>query len=172
MKKSEKVFEVENLKAKIKEAKSVAAVDYKGITVAQVTQLREKIKSVGGELQVAKNSLFLRALRDMGIKKIDEKLFTGPSLFLFSNSDEVTPLKQLVTFGKQANLLPLKMGLIGQTIFTGDDLNKIANLPPKIELQAKLVGMMISPLNRLVYGLNYNLQKFVIVLNEVKNKKQ
>lgn len=172
MKKSEKVFEVENLKAKIKEAKLVASVDYRGISVAQVTQLREKIKSVGGELQVAKNSLFLRALRDLGIKKIDEKLFSGPSLFLFANSDEVTPLKQLVTFGKQANLLPLKMGLIGQTIFTGDDFNKIANLPPKIELQAKLVSMMMSPLNRLVYGLNFNLQKFVIVLNEVKNKKQ
>lgn len=172
MKKSEKVFEVENLKVKIKEAKSVASVDYRGITVAQVTQLREKIKLAGGELQVAKNSLFLRALRDLGIKKIDDKLFTGPSLFLFSNSDEITPLKQLVLFGKQANLLPLKMGLIGSTIFTGADFNQIASLPPKIELQAKLVGAMMSPIRRLAYGLNFTLQKFVVVLNQVKAKKQ
>lgn len=168
MKRSEKVFEVENLAAKIKEAKSVALADYRGITVAQITALRDKVRTVGGELQVVKNTLFTRALKDAGVKELDTPL-TGPTLVLFANDDEIAPLKALAVFGKQANLLALKLGFMAEKTFSGEELNRLASLPTKLELQANLVGLLSSPPRRLVYSLNWNLQKLVLVINGIKN---
>jgi len=172
MKKTEKIFEVDNLKAKIGAAKSIALADYKGITVAQITALREKIKEAGGELQVVKNTLFSRALSESGYKEIDKNKFFGPSLALFANADEIAPLKTLAAFAKGISLLPFKIGFLAGKILSADELSKFATLPPKIDLQAKLVGMLASQPRRLAYSLNYNLQKLVLVLNQVKNKKQ
>lgn len=171
MKKSEKVFEVENLAAKIKEAKSVTLADYRGITVAQITALRDKVRAIGGELQVVKNTLFTRALKEAGVKDPSSPL-TGPTLVLFANDDEIAPLKTLAVFGKQANLLALKLGFMADKILSGEELNRLASLPTKLELQAKLVGMLASQPSRLVYSLNWNLQKLVLVINGIKNKKQ
>jgi len=171
MKKSEKVFEVENLTAKIKGAKSVSLADYRGITMAQISTLRDKVKDAGGEVQVVKNTLFTRALKDAGIKELDTPL-TGPTLALFANDDEIAPLKALAAFGKQANLLALKLGFMADKILSSEELTRLALLPTKPELQAKLVGLLASQPQRLVFSLNWNLQKLVLVLNGVKNKKQ
>lgn len=171
MKKTEKIFAVENLSAKIKDAKSVALVDYRGLTVAQITQLREKVKEAGGELQVVKNTLLLRALSENNYTPEKEKL-QGQTLALFANSDEIAPLKALAAFAKLISLLPFKIGFMAGKILSADELTKYATLPAKIELQAKLVGLLASQPQRLVYSLNWNLQKLVLVLNAVKNKKQ
>ncbi|RJR25523.1 50S ribosomal protein L10 [Candidatus Microgenomates bacterium] len=171
MKKQDKFFEVDNLNAKIKDAKSVALVDYRGITVSQATALREKVKEAGGELQVVKNNLFFRALRQNDYEVEKEKL-EGPSLALFANADEITPLKALVSFAKTSGLLPFKIGFMEGRVLSEAELNRFANLPSKQELQAKLVGMLASQPGRLVYALNYNLQRLALVLNAVKEKKQ
>lgn len=171
MKKQDKYFEVDNLTAKIKDAKSIALVDYRGITVSQATQLRNKVREAGGELQVVKNNLFFRALRQNDYKVEKEKL-EGPSLALFANTDEIIPLKALVTFAKVSGLLPFKVGFMEGKILSGNELDRFASLPGKLELQAKLVGMLASQPSRLVYALNYNLQKLVLVLSAAKTKKQ
>lgn len=171
MKKQEKIYEVENLTAKIKDAKAVAVADYRGLNVSQINQLRDRIREVGGELQVVKNNLFFQAL-DKNNYKIEKTSLNGPSLALFANNDEIAPIKALANFAKTlGGLLPLKIGFIaGNTYLTGD-LNKIATIPAKIDLQAKLVGLLASQPARLAYSLNFNLQKLVIALNQVKNKK-
>ncbi|MDP2860570.1 MAG: 50S ribosomal protein L10, partial [bacterium] len=157
--------------AKIKEAKSVVVADYRGLKVSQMNQLRDKIKEAGGEMQVVKNNLFYRALDENNYKVEKEKL-DGPSLTLFANSDEISPLKVLATFGKTLSLLPFKVGFIAGKVYFAEELNKLAALPAKIDLQAKLVGLLISQPSRLVYSLNWNLQKLVLILNAVKNNKQ
>ena len=171
MKKQEKIFEVENLTAKVKEAKSVVVADYRGIKVSQMNQLRDKVREIGGELQVVKNNLFYRAL-DQNNYEIEKTKLDGPSLALFANGDEVSPLKALATFGKTLSLLPFKIGFIAGKVYFAEELNKIATIPAKIDLQAKLVGLLASQPNRLVYSLNWNLQKLVLTLNAVKEKKQ
>lgn len=170
MKKQDKIFEVQNLKAKVKDAKALAVADYRGITVAQMGQLRKKVKEAGGELQVAKNNLFYRALRESDYV-IEKSSLDGPSLVLFANEDEISPLKALVAFGKNLNLLSLKIGFMAKQIYSAEELTKIANLPSKKELQAKLVGLLANQPRRLVYSLNYNLQKLVLLLSEINKKK-
>ena len=170
MKKQEKIFEVENLTAKVKEAKSVVVADYRGIKVSQMNQLRDKVREIGGELQVVKNNLFYRAL-DQNNYEIEKTKLDGPSLALFANGDEVSPLKALATFGKTLSLLPFKIGFIAGKVYFAEELNKLATLPAKLDLQAKLVGLLALQPTRLAYSLNFNLQKLVIALNQVKNKK-
>jgi len=170
MKKQEKVFEVENLTAKIKDAKAIAVADYRGLNVSQTSQLRERVKEAGGELQVVKNNLFYRALNQSNYE-IEKARLDGPSLVLFANDDEVSPIKVLAAFGKVLGLLPFKIGFIAGKVYFAEELGKLATLPAKLDLQAKLVGLLASQPGRLAYSLNWNLQKLVIALNEVKNKK-
>jgi len=171
MKKQDKIFEVENLNAKIKAAKTVALIDYRGIKVNQINQLREKVRQAGGELQVTKNNLLYRALKENSYPVKKGEYTTGPTLALFSNADEITPLKALVEFGKGLSLLPLKIGFMAEKILSGEELTRFAALPGKKELQAKLVGILIGQPQKLVYALNWNIQKLVLVLNAVKTQK-
>lgn len=166
MKKQEKIFEVENLTAKIKEAKSVALADYRGLTAGQMATLRSLVKKAGGKLQVVKNTLLLRALANAKLIEEDLKL-EGPTLALFAKEDEFSPLKALVSFGKANNLLALKFGFFEGEFQDSERISQIASLPEKEELRAKLVGLLAQPSHRLVYDLNFNLQKLVIILKEV-----
>ena len=172
MKKQDKIFEVENLSAKIKDAKSVALIDYRGIKANQVNQLRDKVREAGGELQVAKNNLFYRALKENSYSVKKGEYTTGPTLALFANADEILPLKALVEFSKGLSLLTLKIGFMAGKIFSGEELTRFAALPGKKELQAKLVGMLANQPQKLVYALNWNIQKLVLTLNAVKTQKQ
>lgn len=171
MVKQNKILEVQNIIAQVKDAKSVTLADFRGLTMAQLNQLREKAKEAGADLQVIKNTFLLRALRSNNYKIEKDKL-TGQSIVLFANQDEIAPLKVLASFAKTSSLLPFKIGFMNGTIYNADELNKLSTLPPKIELQAKLVGLLASQPSRLVYSLNWNLQKLVMVINGIKNKKQ
>jgi len=170
MVKQSKIFAVEDIKAKIKDAKSVALADYRGLTVSQATKLRNTVKESGGTLQVIKNTLLLRALRENGYKIEGEKL-DGPTMVLFSNEDEILPVKAVAGFAKTTEgLLPWKIGFMNGQVLSSEELGKFASLPAKIDLQAKLVGMLASQPQRLVYALNYNIRKLVIALNQIKEK--
>ena len=171
MNRSDKVFEVENLKAKIQGAKLVALTDYTGISVAQITQLRDKVAQAGGELQVVKNRLFTRALRAIGIELKDKDL-SGATMVLFSNQDEISPLKALSAFAKSVSLLPFKLGYLANKALTSAELDRFALLPTRDQLNAKLLGLLVGPQYRLVYGLKYNLNKLAYILNAVKSKKE
>ncbi len=170
MKKQDKIFEVENLSAKIKDAKAVALVDYRGIKVNQINQLRNKVREAGGEVQVAKNNLLYRALR-ANTYQFEKGRLDGPTLTLFSYADEIAPIKAVAEFGKGLGLLPFKLGFFQKQILSAEDLKRFAALPGKKDLQAKLVGMLASQPSRLVYSLNWNLQRLVLALNAVKAKK-
>ena len=171
MKKQDKIFEVENLSAKIKDAKAVALADFRGLNVSQTMTLRDKVREAGGELQVVKNSLFLRALKQNRYE-IEKSKLDGQSMAVFANNDEIAPLKALAAFGKTLGLLPFKAGFMAGKVYLAEEISKLASLPGKLELQAKLVGLLASQPARLAYALNWNLQKLVVVLNQVNNKKQ
>jgi large subunit ribosomal protein L10 len=171
MKKQDKIFEVQNLAAKIKDAKTVALVDYRGVSANQATELRHKVRETGGEVQVVKNRLFLRALRENSYRQVPKKELEGPTLAVFANQDEITPLKTLLNFTKGAEILRFKIGFMAGRILSGEELRRFAALPGKEQLRAQLVGMLGGQPSRLVYALNYNLQKLALVLDQIKNRK-
>ena len=171
MHKKDKIFAVEDVSARIKAAKAIALADYSGINVLQISQLRDKVKQAGGTLQVVKNNLLARALKENNYQ-IEKTDLNGQNITLFAEADEVSAIKILAAFSKTSSLLPFKMGFMAGKILTKEELSKFASLPPRIELQAKLVSMLASQPRRLVCSLNWNLQKLVLVINGIKNKKQ
>lgn len=176
MKKQEKIFAVKNLTEKVKEAKSVVLADYRGLKANQANTLRSQIKKLGGEVQIVKNTLLLKSLAEAGLlpkaKGNDQVLkLEGPTMALLTSNDEITALKAFLTFGKSADLLTLKAGFIEGKLLEKETLSRFASLPGKAELRARLVGLLAQPTQKLVYDLNFNLQKLVIILGQVKNKK-
>lgn len=170
MNKQDKIFEVQNLTAMIKDAKAVALTDFRGTNMSQLNQLREKVKEAGGSLRVVKNNLFFRALTQNNYK-IEKSKLDGQNLVIFANKDEISPLKALYNAGKTTNLFFIKLGFMNGQILSPEDITRFGQLPSKLQLQTKLVGILASQPTRLVYSLNWNLQKLVLVLNGIKEKK-
>ena len=166
---------VRKIKDSLENAKSIILVDYKGLTVQEDTELRRKFRNNNVDYFVCKNTLLGLATRDLEIGGVDEYL-SGPTAVTVSKDDEVIPAKLIAGFAKELsegrNLPKFKVGIIDNKLMNIEDLNKIVTLPSKQELLAKLIGGLNSPIAGLVFTLNGILQKLVIVLNEIKNKKQ
>ena len=164
---SKNIQAVEELKTKLDGAKAVILADYLGLTVAQMGDLRDKIRAAAGELSVAKNTLIKLALQKPEL----DSVLQGPTAILIAKEDEISPLKALVEFAKNAELPKLKAGILDDRILSTDELNQLAKLPGKLELQAKVVGVLKGPLYGLVNVLSGNTRKLVYVLNAIKDQK-
>lgn len=171
MKKQEKIFEVENLVQKLKEAKSLVLTDYRGLSANQANELRSLIKKSGGELQVVKNTLLSRALVKVGfLAKPEELKLSGPTMALFSIKDEIAPVKVLVSFGKNLGVLGPKLGFLGEKFLPAEEIMRYATLPGKDYLQSKLIGVLAQQPQRLIYSLNFNLQKLAFIFKKIEEK--
>jgi len=164
-----KIFTVENLTQKLKDAKALVLADYRGLSVAQMTKLRNQVSEAGGELEVVKNRLLGIASSQAKIK-IDDQVLEGPTAVLWAWEDEIQPLKALYEFSKESDLPKIKFGIFEGEIIAPDRIVELAKLPGKNELQAKLVGALCSPSYRLVNSLSGNLRKLVYILRQEGEK--
>lgn len=141
---------VENIKQKVKNAKSIIVADYAGLDVASQVDLRAKVAEVGGEFRVTKNRLFKLAISDQ-IKDSDQldAALNGPNAFLFSYDDAVSALKALVGFAEDNEALEIKLGLIDDKVLSLEEVKDLSKLPSKTEL----IGQLISRINGPSYGL-------------------
>ena len=162
------ITELNTLKEKLEKAKSLALTDYRGLTVNQATTLRQKVKKAGGELRITKNTLLKLALKDSPFKLPDEQILTGPTAILFSFADEIAPLKAIADFAKEQELPKFKAGFLDDRFLTVGELEELASLPTKDQLQAKLVGCLNSPISGLANVLMGNLTKLVYVLEAIR----
>jgi large subunit ribosomal protein L10 len=167
MKKSQKFLTVDNLSAKLKQAKSLIFADYSGLKVNQINKLRQEIKKAGGEFEVIKNTLIQLALKNSQLT-IENSQLEGPTAGLWLYSDDLTPLKTLMAFIKKNELPKIKFGFWDKTVIDSEKIKELANLPSLEELRAKLVGFLKSPLFGLYNGLTWNLKKMVFILSNVK----
>lgn len=170
MKKQEKIFTVQNLTEKLKDAKMVTLADYRGLTVSQMGQIRDLVRKDGGEMTVIKNTLLKRALQEAGLLPTDKDLtdedlgLTGPTAVVIAYEDELAPLKTIANFSKTNSLPTFKTGVLeGQLLFK-EDIERLSRLPGKQDLQAKLVGLLSSPAFRLVQVLSANQGKLLFIL--------
>ncbi len=166
MKKSEKPFVVEELKAQLKDAKSVTVIDYQGMPTKEMASLRKNIKDAGGVFTVAKNTLLKLAF---GNSKIDNNL-TGPTAVVFAQNDEIVPLQIIGKSIKTSGFPKLKFGIFGPDVIDAEKLLVMSNLPGKNVLFGQLVGVIAGPAYSLVGTLNGNLQKLVYILNTKAQK--
>jgi large subunit ribosomal protein L10 len=146
-------------------------LDFQGITVPQVTELRKRVRDSGGEYLVVKNTIALRAIDSQALGQLKEH-FVGPTAVAFSLTDPVGVAKALTDYAKDVPAIKLKAGLVEGRAIAAGQIKDIASLPSREELIAKLLFLMQSPVTRFVRVLAAVPQSFVMVLDQVRKKKE
>jgi len=169
MPKQSKINQVDDVVKKLTEAKSAALLQYQGLTAHDVSDLRAKIKTAGGSLEVVKNTLITRALNKLGLD-LPETL-TGPTAIAYCNTDEIAPLKEIDAVNKAKEKTSFKFGFYDKKLLSFDELKKFLSLPSKSALIAQFIGGLKNPLQRLVYAMRYNQTQLVLTLKALADKK-
>ncbi len=144
---------VEALTGKIKEATSVVFVDYKGITVAQDTELRKMFREAEVEYSVVKNTLTRFAAKNVGYD-FDEVL-NGTTAMAVTTGDPIAPARVVCDFAKKnKNVLSIKGGVVEGSVLTADQLNGFGELPSKSALVAQVLGTFLAPISSLAFVLD------------------
>ncbi|MFQ5682890.1 MAG: 50S ribosomal protein L10 [Candidatus Binatia bacterium] len=142
--KEEKARSVLAVQAKLKTAKMAIVTEYRGLTVAQMTRLRQEIRAAAGEYQVIKNTMVRRALKDTTYDSLDQFL-KGPTGWVFGYEDPVTLSKALVKFIEGNQKLTIKGGMLEGEFLDQAKVKVLAQMPSRSELQAKLLALMQAP---------------------------
>jgi len=142
---------VKDLKERLSKAQGVVLTDYQGLSVPEVEVLRRDLQKAGANYQVVKNTLLDIAFKDSDFRPPTSDLrLVGPTAIVLSHEDEIGPLKALYDFAKEHEALKIKGGFFEGVFVASEKLKEIAELPGREELLAKLLGMMQSPIARLV----------------------
>ena len=145
---------VASLRERLERASIAVLAEPKGLTVAQVTQLRTKIRKLEGEYKIAKNTLAIRAVADTPFSAL-APLLEGPTALVFGYGDPVTVLKELVEYASQsADKLSIKGAVLDGQLFQRDDVAALSKLAGKDQLRASLLGVLLAPASKLVRILN------------------
>jgi len=144
---------------------------YQGISVPKVTELRQRIRETGGSYVVVKNRLVLQAIEGKALGQLKDH-FTGPTAVVYGDDEPVALAKVLSDFQKEAPFIEFKGGLLNGQPVGGDQIKEIANLPSREELIAKLLYLLQSPITRFVRTLAAVPRDFVLVLDQVRQKKE
>ena len=142
----------------IKDAQSVVIVDYRGLTVDEVTRLRKQLRDANVEMKVIKNSILSRAAQAAGLEGLDE-VFTGPTAVAFSNDDVVAPAKIIDEFAKDAKALEIKGGIIEGKVSTLEEIIALAKLPNREGLLSMLLSVLQAPVRNVAYAVNAVIEK-------------
>lgn len=167
--KNEKRETVQDLIKKLQEAKSVVFANYQGLSVAQLTELRQKLKKSEAELSVVKNTLLKRALKACD-KGVGEQVFIGPTATIFGFGDQISPIKTLAIFAKNFGLPVSKAGFLDSQLISKDEVEKLANLPEQSQLQAQVVAYIASSLFGLANVLQANIGNLIYTLDQMAKK--
>ena len=143
---------VDEVSAKFSAAASVVVVDYRGLTVDEVTRLRKQLRDANVEMKVIKNSLLSRAAEKAGLEGLGE-VFTGPTAVAFSNEDVVAPAKIINDFAKDAKALEIKGGIIEGKVSSLEEITALAKLPNREGLLSMLLSVLQAPIRNVAYAV-------------------
>jgi large subunit ribosomal protein L10 len=169
MNKEQKAAVVEEVAAQIEGAEAVLAVDYRGISVPQAAELRQKLNDAGARFRVVKNTLTIRAAEQAGAEELME-LLEGPTAFTFvtpDGGDVAMAAKALAQFGREHEILDFKGGRMNGEPLTIEQLQALARLPARDVLDGQLVGVLASPVTGLVRGLNQLVAGLALQLGQI-----
>ena len=160
---------VDEIKDKFSKAKTIAFVDYRGITVSEDTELRKKFREAGCDYKVYKNRLMLKALSDLGIE-CPANFLEGTTAVAIGYADEVTPAKIVCDFIKNNSKMAIKFGILNGTSVDAHNIEALAKLPSKEELIAKLLGTLNNTAASLCRVLTAPTRGLVVALNAIATK--
>ena len=156
----QKEKEVKDLAAKFKDAKLVLLTDYRGITVEDVTSLRNTLRDTKSEYKVIKNNIVRRALDSNGENGLDSVL-EGPTAVVIAEDDYLAPLKAIYNYSKDNDFYKIKGGIVEGKVLTTEELITLAKLPSRQELLGMLAGALLS-----------NIAKVAVAVDQVRIQKE
>lgn len=149
---------VQEISEQIKDAQSVVVVDYRGLTVAEDTQLRKQLREAGVAYKVYKNTLVNFAIKGTDFESLSDVL-EGPNAFAISTTDATAPARVIAKFAKTAPALEIKAGVVEGTFYDADGMNAIATIPSREELLSKFLGSIQSPIANFARVINQIAEK-------------
>jgi large subunit ribosomal protein L10 len=171
MKKQEKTEQIALIVDLLKNSSAVFLTDYSGINVADISNIRNEFRKEGVKYKVLKNTLFNRAIQEIGgYDKLEPHLF-GMTGFAFSSENPVAPAKIIKKFYDASSKLNLKACYIDSQYFDGSQLNTLATLPTKPEVIAGILGSLNSPAQGIVGTINAVMRELASVVDEIAKKK-
>ena len=170
---------VAEVTAKVQKAKGFVFTNYQGLTHQQLEAIKRAMRKLDAEYVATKNTLLKRSLIEgfkLSLPKVDQSLaenlnFDGPTATLFIYNDPIEPIKELTKSIKAHNLPVVRIGIIDGQMLDASQIDRLSKLPGFNVLRAQLLGQLQSPISGLYRALNWNLQKLVLTLNAVKEKK-
>lgn len=169
--KDAKQLVVTEIKEKFSDARATVLVDYRGLTVEEVTELRKQFRAAKVEYRVLKNSLIERAVNEMNLGELTPFL-SGPTAVAFGYEDPIAPAKILTDFMKKTKKMQVKAGVVEGKVISMEGVRALAELPSKEVLVAKLLGSMNAPITGLVGVLSATLRSLVYTINAIKEQKE
>jgi large subunit ribosomal protein L10 len=169
----EKQQSVAELKEKLSTTKGAVLTNYRGLTVAQDTKLRRKLREAGVEYRVFKNTMTRIAAKEAGIEGLDIYL-EGPTAIAISYTDPVAPAKIISEFVKENKLqaLEVKAGLVEGKVIDASGVKALASLPPREVLIAQVLAGMQAPIAGFVNVLSGTMRNLVYALDAVRQQKE
>lgn len=170
---SEKLSVVSDLKLKLSASKGAVLTNYRGLTVAQDTQLRRNLREAGVNYHVVKNTMTRIAAQEVGIEGLDIYL-EGPTALALSNTDPVAPARVISNFIKDNKLkvMEIKAGLLDGKVIDAQGVKALAELPSRDVLIAQVLAGMQTPIAGFVNVLQGSIRKFVYALEAVRKQKE
>ncbi|GAB6158627.1 50S ribosomal protein L10 [Desulfotomaculum varum] len=170
--KAQKAVMLEEIKEKMSQSQVTILADFRGISVAKITDLRARLRKAGSEMKVAKNTIASIAAREIGVEGLDPYL-EGPTVFAFGIEDPVAPAKILSDFAKEVKQgVDIKAGILEGKVIDANGVKALADLPSREVLLAKVLGGMQAPLYGFASVLAANLRNLVYVLDQVRQQKE
>lgn len=161
---------VETLRQTIASQKGAVVAEFKGLTVAEITSLRRKLREVNAEFRVVKNTLIRLAAKDTEFSGLDEH-FKGPTAVAFTFGDPVALAKAMKTFAATSPKVTLKAGFLDGKSLNAKEVEALADVPSREVLLGRMVGSLASPLTRLVQVLSGPQRKLVYALDSIRTQK-
>lgn len=161
---------VAEIKEKLDKTQSMVLYDYRGLTVAEVTDLRNQFRAAGVEYVVLKNSMIELAAKELGIEGLDPYL-KGPTAVAFGMTDAVAPAKVLTEYIKKVKKTEIKCGMVDKKVVDVKGVEALAKLPPKEFLIAQMMGSLNAPITNFVGVLSATLRSLVYAVDAVRKQK-
>jgi large subunit ribosomal protein L10 len=167
---AEKAAELEQLESAFKGSETAILVDYRGLNVPQVTELRRQLRTAKASYKVVKNTIAKRALKGTSFEVL-EKFFEGTTAVAYTSTDPVALAKTLTTFGKTAPTLQIKAAVVQGRAVKPAEVAELAALPGKPELYAQLLGVLQAPMVQVVTVLSATTRSLMNVLAAAEKKR-
>jgi large subunit ribosomal protein L10 len=170
MNRTEKAAAVSELQGSVGKATNAFLLDFTGITVPQVTELRRQVRETKSGYVVVKNTLALIAIKDSPMIELRDK-FVGPTAVVYNNEDPVSLAKAIKKFSKDVPSVKCKGALLEGKVIPASQMDTIADLPSREQLVSKLLFLLQSPMRNLVTVLNANIRNVAVVLDQVAKQR-